>query len=66
MKRLFNVAFIAGKNSFFHLKLLFMSRVVFQTVHSEEIRPDGRTENDDKDEKEEGGEEDEKEVSPTF
>lgn len=65
MKRLFNVAFIAGKNSFFHLKLLFMSRVVFQTVHSEEIRPDGRMENDDKDEKEEG-EEDEKEVSPTF
>lgn len=65
MKRLFNVVFIAGKNSFFHLKLLFMSRVVFQTVHSEEIRPDGRTENDDKDEKEEG-EEDEKEVSPTF
>lgn len=65
MKRLFNVASIAGKNSFFHLKLLFMSRVVFQTVHSEEIRPDGRTENDDKDEKEEG-EEDEKEVSPTF
>lgn len=43
-----------------------MSRVVFQTVHSEEIRPDGRTENDDKDEKEEEGEEDEKGVSPTF